>query len=360
MPSASSITGSRPAGAASSIRPPLRVALLTGSVPPEPCGVGDFTARLAAALIDQGVDAQLVSGPEWGLAAVPQLRRQLRTLGADLLHIQYPTTGFGSGLAPHVLSLGGIGMPVVVTLHEHSQAHPLRRLSSLAFALRSQALVFTTEGERSSYLRSAPWVGRRSVVIPIGSNIPAGPPQPGPQPVVVHFGQIRPNKGLHDFLAAAQQAQREELPWRFVVIGAVLPAFRRFAEDISRPAQDLPVEWRLDQPAAIVGEQLRQAHVAYLPFPDGASLRRGSMLAALANGLPVLTTRGGQTPPDLAAAVRFVDDPPGAVAELRRLLTLPDERPQLVQRSLAFAARLAWPRIARRHRALYRLLVARR
>ena len=335
----------------------LRIGLLTGSVPPEPCGVGDFTARLAAELGAQGVAAELVSGTAWGVTAVPGLRSRLRSLALDLLHIQYPTNGFGSGLAPHLLSLVGAPMPVVVTLHEHSQARWRRRLSSLTFALRSRALIFTTDGERAGFVRTVPWIAPRSVIIPISSNIPAGAPEPGPEPTVVYFGQIRPNKGLDDFLAAARLAEQARLGWRFVIIGAVLPRFRAHAEALRAAAADLAVEWILGGTAEAVGERLRRAHAAYLPFPDGASLRRGSMLAALANGLPVLTTRGGQTPADLAQTVRFVTDPPDLVAALAGPLADEAERARMAAASLAYAQAFAWPRIARRHAGLYRAVV---
>lgn len=51
--------------------------------------------------------------------------------------------------------------------------------------------------------------------------------------------------------------------------------------------------------AEAVAEQLAQASVALLPFPDGASFRRGSLLAAAACGVPIVTRHGHDTPETL-------------------------------------------------------------
>ena len=48
-----------------------------------------------------------------------------------------------------------------------------------------------------------------------------------------------------------------------------------------------------------VADTLARSTVALMPFPDGASFRRGSMFAAAACGTPIATTVGDDTPPEL-------------------------------------------------------------
>ena len=43
-------------------------------------------------------------------------------------------------------------------------------------------------------------------------------------------------------------------------------------------------------PAAAVTEYLRACDLVIQPYPDGVSSRRGTAMAALANGVPVVTT----------------------------------------------------------------------
>jgi hypothetical protein len=88
-----------------------------------------------------GTSVSVVHGGDWSVGGVKTILRRAQESNPDIIHIQYPTRGFESYLGPHLLSLR---VKSVVTLHEASQAHPLRTISLLAFTVRSH-LVFTTE-----------------------------------------------------------------------------------------------------------------------------------------------------------------------------------------------------------------------
>ena len=61
--------------------------------------------------------------------------------------------------------------------------------------------------------------------------------------------------------------------------------------------------------AAQIADALAAATVAVLPVPGGASFRRGSLLAAAVCGVPIVTTMGPDTPPDLAATLSLARTP---------------------------------------------------
>src|SRR5215470_649721 len=116
----------------------MRVALVTGSYPPERCGVGDFAEGLARRLGSREIEVTVITGADWSAFAAKTLLRKIESTNPDIIHLQYPTAGFKASLGPQVLSLQ---RRIVVTLHEGSRVNVLRQLSMLAFALRSRCVV---------------------------------------------------------------------------------------------------------------------------------------------------------------------------------------------------------------------------
>ena len=130
----------------------MKLAMVSGSYPPDVCGSGDYTQRLAEALEVRGVSVEVITGTDWGVKNVPRVQRLIRTLRADLTHIQYPTVGYGRKLGPQLI---GLFERAVVTPHEASQTHILRRLSLFPF-LFGRRIIFTNRFEQAYVSRMAP------------------------------------------------------------------------------------------------------------------------------------------------------------------------------------------------------------
>jgi polysaccharide biosynthesis protein PslF len=120
-------------------------------------------------------------------------------------------------------------------------------------------------------------------------------------------------------------------------------------------------------PGERVGEYLAAADAIVLPYRDGASWRRGSLIAALAAGVPVITTTpqpgydaGGHLP-SLRNGESALLVPPGDAEALAggidRVLGDAPLRGRLSAGALALAEAFDWARIARRHRELYEVLL---
>ncbi len=210
-------------------------------------------------------------------------------------------------------------------------------------------------------MRMAPWIERRCSVIPIGSNLPCGRIAPKKVPgLVAYFGLFRPNKGLEDFLEAARLSRQQNLPFRFVAIGRE-QADRAGYLDVARRLPGAgAVEWRIDFGPDATSAALSEAEFAYLPFPDGASERRGSLIAAMGSAAVVVTTRGPQTPAELTNCVRFAGEPASAIQEMQTLQREPMLREGLRVAVARYLARRDWSVIADAHIELYRRLCARR
>src|SRR6202043_938890 len=110
----------------------------------------------------------------------------------------------------------------VVTIHEASQRHILRKLSLFPFAVRPEHMIFTSCYERQFAMAWAPWISRASSVIPVGSNIAVAAEQgPRNRTEIVHFGLIMPGKGLEQVLELGNLSRLAGLPLVVRIIGRV-------------------------------------------------------------------------------------------------------------------------------------------
>ena len=335
-----------------------RVLLVTGSAPPDACGVGDYTQSLAAALEKAGLQVSLFCHRDWSMFGTSWAIRKLLAAKDSLVHIQYPTMGYGHSLGPQFCALV---KPSVVTIHEFSLAHPLRKLSLLPFTMRSLCLMTPSEFERRLLLRKMPWIGHRIRVIPIGSNIlPPQTPSENRQESITYFGLIMPRKGLEDFIELSRLVREKGLNWDLLVVGRIAPGQAVYAKSLFERSHTLRIRWILDQSAEDVSTLLSRAGIGYLPFPDGASERRGSLKAALAAGLPCITTRTEQTPQELSDAVMFAATPAKALESALRLMTNGTERQRLSRVAFEYSQQFTWEKIAESHLQIYQELYATR
>lgn len=332
----------------------MHIILIVGAYPPRDCGAEDYTVRLAEALEQYGLEVDILAGGGRSVSETPSLIRRISGYRPDVVHVQYPTGNYGKSLVPQALATTMPRVPVITTLHEFSESHLLRKVADLPFALRSKALVFTSEYERRHFLSWFPWVRKRSLVVPIGSNIPSysGSVRRDPSSIA-YFGLIRPQKGLEEFLELAMLARDAGRPYRFAIVGDTAARYGRYPETLEERAKDLPVEWRIGLSPDEVSRSLSRSRFAYIPYPDGASERRGSLLAALGNGTAMITTEGPQTPEALRSAVCFAADPPQALRLLDQLASDVDRADTLSARAIEYAERSSWRSIALAHRRLY-------
>lgn len=324
---------------------------MAGSLPPEACGVGDFTATLAEGLRNRGVNVVLLHRSRWTMALIPDLVSAIRREKPDVIHVQYPTHGFGTSLVPHALHLALSGWSRVTTLHDYGGQRWLKHLSMSAFSLGGH-VVFTGPLAEKAFRRWHPWIGRRSSIIPIGSNIPGGSWAPSGPFTIVHFGLLRPNKGIEDVLELARLCCRENRGYRIRIVGAILPHATNYAAGLFEAAKDLPVEWHLGLPPSEVAAVLRSSHIAYLAPPAGIHERRGSLLAAAMNGTPIMAKVGWETPEFLRSYVLAANTPQQALRVIDGLHDLGRLAEQSA-RSAALANLFSWPGIVDKYTEVF-------
>lgn len=333
----------------------MKVTMITGSYPPDTCGVGDYTSHLVETLRVQGITVDIVSKENWDLKNIANIARRISKIKADIMHIQYPTVGFGAKLSPQLLSLI---FPCIVTLHEISQAHIIRRLSLYPFSFRSKHIIFTSTLERDYALRWSPWIFNHCSVIPIGSNIRIRK-QDFRRDIkeIVYFGLIRPQKGLEDVFFLASLIKQLSLGYGIRIIGKRHPKFIDYYDELYRRSKALPIIWDVDLSESAVAEVLSRSRIAYVPFPDGVSARRGSLLALLANGVATITTRGTHTPPQMERVVEFAQNPEQALQLIQRIASDNEHRRRLINNGLTYASNFTWEAIATKHVEVYEKVI---
>jgi glycosyltransferase involved in cell wall biosynthesis len=332
----------------------LKVALITGSYPPDVCGTSDYTARLGESLEQAGIQVSIFYRKHWSIARLSAMLSELDQMRADLVHMQYPTTGYGWKLGPQAIATL---RPLVVTLHEASQSHPLRQLSLAPFLLRARHIIFTNQYEQTHIASLAPWIRSRSSVIPIGSNLPLVQVQAKRTETVTCFSIVRPQKGLEDVVEMARLLHQRGSSVRVRVIGALMPRWVDYFQKLKASSSGLPIDWDIGLDDRALSVALAETSIGYLPFPDGASERRSSLIAMLANKACVLTTHGAHTPDAMRSCVVEVASPAEAVTQALALMADPASAAQLGQRAGEYATQFSWNAISRAHLNVYNQLL---
>lgn len=306
-------------------------------------GVGAFTQELARALHKVGHEIHVISSRETrpetaersyrtrnepidlGFAKLhPRIERwrwpSLATIvdivlraELDIVNIQYQAAAYNmSSAAINLLPwrLKGVAKSVV-TFHDlripylFPKAGPLRRSAVKFMARSSDGSIATNHADYES-LKSflAPPVTQ----IPIGSNIAAYTPnhieiaearlQLGigeDQCLLGYFGFLNESKGADTLLAAMSDLDnRYHLVFIGGQTGASDPTNAAFLQQIKRLIDELGLSNRIHWTGFLsdtrVSAYLHAADFMVMPYHDGASLRRGTLMAVLAHGRPLITT----------------------------------------------------------------------
>jgi glycosyl transferase family 1 len=246
------------------------------------------------------------------------------------------------------------GTRVIDLLRRFVQVHTMRRALALA-----DLAIFTVPPEKLSWLLDVP---PHSAFIPVGPNLPIPAEfltvsQQNPVPTIAVFSITGGKSGIREtqiIVAAVRYAAQKLGRLRLSVFG-------RHAElreaRLREGFRDLPVELSVE---GVIGpDQVVQKLSAcdVLLFVRGnISTRRGSAIAGIACGLPVIAYSGSETAvPITDAGVVLVspEKPDDLNTALVRVLSDAAYRTDLAARSrAAYQAHFAWSAIARRFSVL--------
>lgn len=381
-------------------------------------GIADHTERLARYLIELGVEVSVLTSHKaasnsesqisnlrvyplitgWGLGCWRQIRRWLDEHRPAVLHIQYQAAAYDLGgwvnWLPWRLRRRRSRPRVVVTFHDlrvpylFPKAGPLRWRSILALARYADGVI-VTNAEDEQRLRETlgigesgnQEVGTTDSLIPLGSNVDVGPPADYDRDrwrarmeldehtlLLAYFGFLNESKGGEELVLTLERLVRQGYEAHLLMIGGQIgdvdPTNRAYAERVRSLIQSCGmadrVHWTGYTSLAEVSANLLAADVVVMPYRDGVSFRRTTLIAALRHGRPVVTTHPSLPLPGLRdgdnvllAPPRDVDALAGAVARLADDANL---RARLSAGAEALGQGFDWSVIARRTLDLYRRL----
>jgi len=361
----------------------MKIGLISGEYPPMPGGVGDFTRLLANNIKDQGHDVFVLSRAgsaderlpldtvrNWGAGCTLQIRRWARRCGVDLVNLQFQTAAFDMSPFIHFLP-DIIGLPVVATFHDlrfpylFPKAGPLRDWIVMRLARASRGVIATNR-EDESRLRSA----SHCRMIPIGSSIKrralsasqraARRGRLGADDCLLlgHFGFVQAIKGVDYLIEALTRLRNSGMDVRLVFIGARsntvdAGAASRYQlaldERIRQQGLQDAVHWTGYLPDEEVSAWLGAVDLMALPYADGASFRRSSLIAALHQGCAIITTEPALAEPAFAHGNNlWLTQPRSAEAIENAVLQLhaePEQVTSLRQGALRLSEEFNWERI---------------
>lgn len=296
---------------------------------------------------------------KWG-----ELIALARDLKPDIVHLQYPAAEYRFSTMPLLLGVfrRRLGRArFVVTLHEFTASHYLRRQAASLLARKADAVIVPSAHNFGVLQRRYP---TKIHYIPNGnffSMVSPGAINGAPrEPQLLHFGLPSKTKDYARLLRVFERLRSDnpDLTLRFITpksAGLRLRLRYGIRHDLSgvkfAPPQPLPKLWRLAESSLLV------------IFPFAFDTHRSSLINALSFSTPIAAL--GVHP---RVAVEYAPNLPLAVAEdsgLRKLsellLALRDDYTSASAEQLARQERLrdelAMSQIAARHTAVYNQLV---
>ena len=250
---------------------------------------------------------------------LPAMKKELVSGAYDIVHIQYPSKGFGKSLLPGYLPENLAGMNsrsrIAVTLHEWSTSHPLRRMVMDQMFPTTDLFFVTNEAEMNSLARKTKQ--KTICAIPVGNvldsqrvladiwNAAEGQPLIGLPSIqgmagrepwsIFHYGLPAKGKGFRKLLEA-MHVMREAGKQPILYLGGEFEEGSKLREHVL----ELITEFKLSEAVVRVGHipQDKLAGLAQrcclgvFPFAEGFSSKRSSLASISHLELPLVVGHG--------------------------------------------------------------------
>lgn len=382
----------------------MKIAIISGSAGDGKCGVGDYAYYLAQFL---SLDAEvhlyydrnhgpkqppysklktLELRPTGGYSALGILGfcKNLVKEGYDVVHIQYPSKGYGNSVGPAVIPQRLCGMQsrseIVLTLHEWRTSHPMRRAVMDQMLASANAVLVTNEKELNALVPK--FHHFPITAIPVGNVVRAPiqmesiwlehegkPVEQLAEPTGItgripfslfHYGLPTKGKGIDRLLEALKLVREAGIDAQLHLFGKFEPGSKLEAsvlESISTYGIADCVIREGHIPPGQIDQTLAQFCLGIFPFDEGFSSKRSSVASISHADLPIVVGAGSTE--DHPYYVPERNNAASLAVLLVELFSgrLKQEWVSQVLAQREFAVRFSFPLIAQAHMEVYRKLV---
>lgn len=317
----------------------MKLALLSPNYPPKFCGVGDHSYHLKQHLIDLGHEVTVFTNETSSEPNVQPLASFSSILPQDfdLVILQYTPYLYSDrwGRSTLINLMTPWKNKFLFFAHELNYPWQLSFAGTfLSFQHRRLFRKLQTLAKHTIFCLEKPISDpTKESWLPVGSNIP---PRTSVKPIeslVIHFGGAHPT---HEYNFLNEVGKR--LKMTFKTFDAI-PCVGVTENDLKKFG-DLPFLKPLGKLSSIeVSQHLSGTKVVLSPFLDGVSTRRGSFMAGLVHGKPVVTNLGYSSNPSVpwSEFSRLSEHTAESFsAAATELLHQPAEREQLGNKALEY------------------------
>jgi glycosyltransferase involved in cell wall biosynthesis len=270
--------------------------------------------------------------PNWGWRCWPATATFIAKHQPNIVHIQYQAAAFDLGgwvnWLPWYLKKRQIRTHIVTTFHDlrlpyiFPKAGPVRRKSILALARYSDGIICTNREDLQTLTAQLGDIRNQSsspqlTHIPLGSNVEPQPPTDFNRQtwrtryqaqqdtlLLAYFGFLNESKGGEELIRVLARLRQEHIDARLLLIGGDVghadPTNRAYAQNVQRLIDRCGLTAYVYRTGYItlaeVSANLLAADAVVMPYRDGVSFRRTTLIAALRHGCPIVST----SPADLA------------------------------------------------------------
>lgn len=370
----------------------IKLCFIVGNLPPVRCGVGDYTYKLLNELAKNNyLEIYVITSKEsdiklsnvkiyneihkWNLLSWKVIKKIINKIKPNIIHYQHPAKLYGKYpfqfYLPYLIKRNFKDINFLTTIHEFSEA-PLYAKPWLNLLLKlNDYLIFTNSSDQE---KTEKIIKVQSTVIPIGSNI-----EPyefnkiliqqereellkNNKILLGYFGTINKDKGLDILIKALNylvNIQKKQI--KLCVIGELSKKIK-----YHKYIKSLINKLKSEDNVFIAGYQgekntskyFNMVDICVLPFKQGASLRRGSLITSFIHGIPTITTPSFDNILKENENIVYFNNFNDLVIKINKLIEDKNFYQKIKNGACSLKEYFAWPSIAKKTFRFYRSILS--